>query len=55
MLDPYAKSETSIEEITSLMAGGAELEELGHELQRATGPHLQALAKKPATKVQKPA
>ena len=33
-LGDYAKSEISLDELTRLMAGGAELEELAHELQR---------------------
>ncbi len=45
MLGSYAKSETTIEELTSLMAGGAELEELSHELQRASDPELKEVAK----------
>jgi simple sugar transport system ATP-binding protein len=45
MLGSYAKSETSIAELTSMMAGGAELEELSHELQRAVDPSLKEVAK----------
>jgi len=33
----FAKEEISIDELTRLMAGGAELEQLEHELQTATG------------------
>jgi simple sugar transport system ATP-binding protein len=33
MMGSYLKSETSLEQLTSLMAGGAELEQLSHELQ----------------------
>jgi simple sugar transport system ATP-binding protein len=33
LLGSYLKSETSLEQLTSLMAGGAELEQLSHELQ----------------------
>jgi simple sugar transport system ATP-binding protein len=33
-LGDFAKSEISREELTRLMAGGAELEDLAHELQR---------------------
>ena len=33
LLGSYLKSETSIEQLTSMMAGGAELEQLSHELQ----------------------
>jgi simple sugar transport system ATP-binding protein len=45
MLGSYPKSETSLEQLTSLMAGGAELEELSHELQRAADPELKEVAK----------
>jgi simple sugar transport system ATP-binding protein len=48
MLGSYAKSETSIAELTSMMAGGAELEELSHELQQASDPNMKALAKEVA-------
>jgi simple sugar transport system ATP-binding protein len=45
MLGSYAKSDTSIAELTSMMAGGAELEELSHELQRAADPSIKEVAK----------
>jgi simple sugar transport system ATP-binding protein len=45
MLGSYPKAETSIEQLTSLMAGGAELEELSHELQRAVDPSIKEVAK----------
>jgi simple sugar transport system ATP-binding protein len=45
MVGSYAKSDTSIAELTSMMAGGAELEELSHELQRAVDPSLKEVAK----------
>jgi len=45
MLGSYPKSETSIEQLTSLMAGGAELQELSHELQRAVDPSIKEVAK----------
>jgi simple sugar transport system ATP-binding protein len=45
MLGSYSKAETSIEELTSLMAGGAELEELSHELQQASDPQMKEVAK----------
>jgi simple sugar transport system ATP-binding protein len=45
MFGSYTKAETSIEELTSMMAGGAELEELSHELQRASDPSLKEVAK----------
>jgi simple sugar transport system ATP-binding protein len=37
MLGSYTKAETSLEQLTSLMAGGAELEALSHELQGISG------------------
>jgi simple sugar transport system ATP-binding protein len=55
MLGSHAKSETSIEALTSMMAGGAELEELSHELQQATDPQLKAVAKEFAAEAQTPA
>jgi simple sugar transport system ATP-binding protein len=45
MLGSYAKSETSIAELTSMMAGGAELEELSHELAGTVDPSLKEVAK----------
>jgi simple sugar transport system ATP-binding protein len=45
MYGSFTKSETSIAELTSMMAGGAELEELSHELQRAVDPSLKEVAK----------
>ena len=33
LLGSYLKAETSIDQLTSMMAGGAELEQLSHELQ----------------------
>jgi len=51
MFGSYAKSETSIEELTSMMAGGAELEELSHELQRSSDPELKEVAKELAAEV----
>ena len=45
MLGSYAKSETTLEQLTSLMAGGAELEELSHELERASDPQIKEVAK----------
>jgi simple sugar transport system ATP-binding protein len=55
MFGSYAKSETSIAELTSMMAGGAELEELSHELQRAADPELKEVAKELAAEAQAPA
>ncbi|MBV9684059.1 MAG: hypothetical protein JO046_19860, partial [Solirubrobacterales bacterium] len=54
MLGYYAKSDTSIAELTSLMAGGAELEELSHELQRAVDPSVKEVAKELAAEVKTP-
>jgi simple sugar transport system ATP-binding protein len=52
MMGSYLKSETSLEHLTSLMAGGAELEQLSHELEglagdpeAATDPKLAEVAK----------
>jgi simple sugar transport system ATP-binding protein len=36
-LGDFAKDEIGLDELTRLMAGGAELEALGHELQRGGG------------------
>ena len=36
-LGDFAKSEISLAELTRLMAGGAELEALAHELERGSG------------------
>jgi len=55
MLGSYPKSGTSIEELTSMMAGGAELEELSHELQQATDPQMKEVAKEFAAEAQTPA
>jgi simple sugar transport system ATP-binding protein len=57
MLGSYAKSETSIEQLTSMMAGGAELEQLSHELQQvaSTDPELREVAKELAAEAQAPA
>ncbi len=55
MFGTYAKSETSIAELTSMMAGGAELEELSHELQRAVDPSVKEVAKELAAEVKTPA
>jgi simple sugar transport system ATP-binding protein len=46
MMGSYLKSETSLDQLTSLMAGGAELEQLSHELENvATDPAMAAVAK----------
>ena len=37
-LGDFPKSEMTLDELTSMMAGGAELESLAHELERAMGP-----------------
>ncbi len=55
MLGSYAKSETTLEQLTTLMAGGAELEELSHELRRAADPELKEVAKELAAEAQTPA
>jgi simple sugar transport system ATP-binding protein len=51
MLASYAKSETSLEQLTSLMAGGAELEQLSHELKKAGDPEVKDLANELAAEV----
>ncbi|WP_328308179.1 ATP-binding cassette domain-containing protein [Streptomyces sp. NBC_00442] len=38
MTGSHLRSEITLDELTRQMAGGSELEELSHELQRATGP-----------------
>jgi simple sugar transport system ATP-binding protein len=59
MFGSYSKAETSIAELTSMMAGGAELEELSHELQSAGDPSIKEVAKElaadAATETQTPA
>jgi simple sugar transport system ATP-binding protein len=52
MMGSYAKSETSLEQLTTMMAGGAELEQLSHELQRAADPSIKEVAKELAAEVQ---
>jgi simple sugar transport system ATP-binding protein len=53
MMGSYLKSETSLEQLTSMMAGGAELEQLSHELEGiATDPQLAEVAKELAAEVQ---
>jgi simple sugar transport system ATP-binding protein len=52
MMGSYLKSETTLEQLTSLMAGGAELEQLSHELQNvATDPAMTEVAKELAAEV----
>jgi simple sugar transport system ATP-binding protein len=57
MLGSYAKADTSLEQLTSLMAGGAELEQLTHELQQVAGadPEMAAVAKELAAEARSPA
>jgi simple sugar transport system ATP-binding protein len=56
MMGSYLKSETSLEQLTSLMAGGAELEQLSHELQGlAADPELAEVAKELAAEVKETA
>jgi simple sugar transport system ATP-binding protein len=46
MLGSYLKSDTTLDQLTSLMAGGAELEQLSHELEGlATDPKMAEVAK----------
>jgi simple sugar transport system ATP-binding protein len=52
MMGSYLKSETSLDQLTSMMAGGAELEQLSHELQSvATDPAMAEVAKELAAEV----
>jgi simple sugar transport system ATP-binding protein len=52
MMGSYLKEQTSLEQLTSLMAGGAELEQLSHELQGlAADPALAEVAKELAAEV----
>ena len=56
MMGSYLKSETSLDQLTSLMAGGAELEQLSHELQGlAADPELADVAKELAAEVKETA
>ena len=56
MMGSYLKSETSLEQLTSLMAGGAELEQLSHELQGlAADPEMAEVAKELAAEVKETA
>jgi simple sugar transport system ATP-binding protein len=56
MMGSYLKSQTSLEQLTSLMAGGAELEQLSHELQGlAADPEMAAVAKELAAEVRETA
>jgi simple sugar transport system ATP-binding protein len=46
MLGSYLKSDTTLDQLTSLMAGGAELDQLSHELEGlATDPKMAEVAK----------
>jgi simple sugar transport system ATP-binding protein len=53
MMGSYLKSETSLEQLTAMMAGGEELQQLSQELQGATDPELAEVAKEMAVEVQK--
>jgi simple sugar transport system ATP-binding protein len=56
MMGSYLKSQTSLEQLTSLMAGGAELEQLSLELQGlAADPDLAEVAKELAAEVKETA
>jgi simple sugar transport system ATP-binding protein len=53
MMGSYQKSETSLEQLTTMMAGGAELEQLSQELQAAGAePDVAKVAKELAAEVQ---
>jgi simple sugar transport system ATP-binding protein len=46
MMGSYLKSETTLDQLTTMMAGGAELEALSHELQQVSGdPELKEVAR----------
>jgi simple sugar transport system ATP-binding protein len=52
MLGSYLKADTTLDQLTSMMAGGAELEELSHELQSiSSDPALADVAKELAAEV----
>jgi simple sugar transport system ATP-binding protein len=52
MFGSYLKSETTLDQLTSLMAGGAELEQLSHELQGvSTDPAMAEVAKELAAEI----
>jgi simple sugar transport system ATP-binding protein len=52
MMGSYTKAETSLEQLTSMMAGGAELEQLSHELQGiSSDPQVVEVAKELAAEV----
>jgi simple sugar transport system ATP-binding protein len=52
MMGSYLKSETTLEQLTTLMAGGEELEQLSHELQEmAADPALAEVAKELAADI----
>jgi simple sugar transport system ATP-binding protein len=54
MMGSYGKAETSLEQLTSMMAGGEELEQLSHELQGlSSDPELARVAQTLAAEVQK--
>jgi simple sugar transport system ATP-binding protein len=53
MMGSYLKSDTTLEQLTSMMAGGAELEQLSHELQDlSTDPQVTEVAKEIAAEIQ---
>jgi simple sugar transport system ATP-binding protein len=52
MMGSYLKSETTLDRLTSMMAGGAELEQLSHELESvATDPAMAEVAKELAAEM----
>jgi simple sugar transport system ATP-binding protein len=53
LMGSYLKSETSLDKLTSMMAGGEELEQLSQELQGVSDPELAQVAKEIAVEVQK--
>jgi simple sugar transport system ATP-binding protein len=53
MMGSYLKSDTTLEQLTAMMAGGAELEQLSHELQDlSSDPQVTEVAKEIAAEIQ---
>ena len=51
----YSKHETSLDELTKMMAGGEELERLSRELEKmASDPELKMVARELAEEVRRP-
>ena len=55
LMGPYGKHETSLDELTKMMAGGEELERLSRELEKmASDPEVKTVAKELAEEVRRP-